>query len=64
MLIEQDFVEIQLLRRSNNWRLESYYLGQTVVLESVGVALTVEEIYHKVGNNDMRDWLTAKAAQN
>ena len=63
MLIEQDFVEIQLLRRSNNWRLESYYLGQTVILESVGAELAVEEIYHKVGNNDMWEWLAAKADQ-
>ncbi|MEZ5448293.1 MAG: Uma2 family endonuclease [Thiolinea sp.] len=28
MLIEQDFVEIQVLRRRNGWRPESYYLGQ------------------------------------
>ncbi len=61
MLIEQDFVEIQLLRRSNNWRLESYYLGQTIALESVGAELSVEAIYHKVGNSDVREWLAAKA---
>ena len=64
MLIEQDFVEIQLLRRRNNWRLESYYLGQTITLESVGTMLPVEDIYHKVNNNDVREWLAAKTNQN
>ena len=63
MLVEQDFVEIQLLRRRNNWRLESYYLGQTVLLDSVGAELAVEDIYHKVSNGDVREWIAAQAEQ-
>ena len=58
VLIEQDFVEIQVLRRRNNWRMESYYLGQAITLESVGTELTVEAIYHKVNNGDVKAWLT------
>lgn len=57
VLIEQDFVEIQVLRRRNNWRLESYYLGQTITFESVGVTVSVEAIYQKVNNGDVREWL-------
>ncbi|EIJ36868.1 Uma2 family endonuclease [Thiothrix nivea] len=56
-LIEQDFVEIQVLRRRNGWRPENYYLGQSITFESVGATLTVEDIYHKVNNSDVRDWL-------
>ena len=61
VLIEQDFVEIQVLRRRNNWRMESYYLGQAITLESVGTELTVEAIYHKVNNGDVKAWLTQQS---
>ena len=57
VLIEQDFVEVQVLRRRNNWRMESYYLGQSIMLESVGAELAVEAIYHKVNNGDVKEWL-------
>nr|CAA6829351.1 MAG: Unknown protein [uncultured Thiotrichaceae bacterium] len=60
VLIEQDFVEIQVLRWRNNWRLESYYLGQSIMLDSVGAELAVEDIYHKVSNGDVTEWLEAK----
>ncbi|MEZ5537436.1 MAG: Uma2 family endonuclease [Thiolinea sp.] len=61
VLIEQDFVEIQVLRRRNGWRLESYYLGQSIALDSVQAELTVEAIYHKVNNGDVREWLEGRS---
>lgn len=56
LLVEQDFVEVEILRRSQAWRPENYYLGATVTLESIGVTLTVEEIYQRVDNADMVEW--------
>nr|CAA6803706.1 MAG: Endonuclease, Uma2 family (Restriction endonuclease fold) [uncultured Thiotrichaceae bacterium] len=53
VLVEQDFVEVEVLRRSQSWRSENYYLGQVVPLESVGVELDVAELYERVDNADM-----------
>lgn len=55
VLIEQDFVEIEVLRRSQNWQPSYYYLGDMVVFESVGLSLAVLEIYQRVLNRDMAD---------
>ncbi len=63
VLIEQDFVEVQVLRRKNNWRMESYYLGQSIIFESLGAELAVEDIYHKVSNGDVKAWLEAKTME-
>lgn len=53
VLIEQDFVEIEVLRRSQNWQPSYYYLGDEVVFESVGLSLPVLEVYQRVVNRDM-----------
>lgn len=60
VLIEQDFVQVEVLRRRSGWRPANHYLGDEVVFESVDARLTVEAIYHKVNNNDMREWLAQK----
>ena len=53
VLVEQDFVEVEVLRRSQDWRSENYYLGQIVLLESVGIELNVADLYERVDNADM-----------
>lgn len=63
VLIEQDFVEIQVLRRRNHWQMESYYLGQSIMFDSVGAELAVAAIYHKVNNGDAKEWLEAQGAK-
>lgn len=57
VLIEQDFVQIEVIRRRAGWLPEHYYLGDDVVFESIGLTLTVEEIYDRVLNEDMVEWL-------
>lgn len=52
-LIEQDFVEIEVLRRSQNWQPSYYYLGDEIVFESMGLHLPVLDIYQRVVNRDM-----------
>ena len=61
VLIEQDFVEIAVWRRSANWQVSYYYLGQKVELESVGLALSVEAIYQRVDNEDMQTFIEQQA---
>ena len=55
VLIEQDFVEIEVLRRSQNWQPSYYYLGDEVVFESIGLSLPVLDIYQRVVNRDMEE---------
>lgn len=60
MLIEQDTVEVEVFRRSQGWQASYYYWGDVVVLESVGVTLTVEDIYEQVRNEDVEHFLGNK----
>lgn len=56
VLIEQDFVEIEVLRRSQNWQPSYYYLGDIVFFESIDLNLPVLEIYQRVVNRDMENY--------
>lgn len=61
VLIEQDFVDIEVCRRSNHWQSEHYFLGDEVHFAAVDLALSVESIYARVDNQDMRDFLQQQA---
>lgn len=56
VLIEQDIVSVQVLRKSNHWRSDYYFLGDSVTFESIGLTLTVEDIYDRVDNADMNEF--------
>ena len=56
ILIEQDFVSIQVLRRDKHWLPEYYFLGDEVTFTAIGLTLTVEEIYDRVDNSDMVEY--------
>ncbi|HEY4712665.1 MAG TPA: Uma2 family endonuclease, partial [Aquirhabdus sp.] len=60
VLIEQDSVEIEILRRKTGWQPEYYFLGDSLSFESIALILTVEEIYDRVKNTDITEWLTKK----
>ncbi|MCJ8274732.1 MAG: Uma2 family endonuclease, partial [Psychrosphaera sp.] len=53
VLIEQNFVDIEVMRKSDGWRSTRYYLGDDVTFESIDLTLSVEQIYHRVHNDDM-----------
>lgn len=57
VLIEQDFAEVEVQRRSAGWKSSYYFLGDELTLESVNVTLPVEAIYERVQNEDMAAWL-------
>lgn len=63
VLIEQDHVEIQVCRREQNWFPEHYFLGDEVVFQSIGLTVSVVELYHRVNNEDMRDYLQSLQQQ-
>jgi len=54
IIIEQDFVDVAVYRKSDDWRHTNYFLGEEVPLESVGITLTVEDIYARVQNDEMK----------
>ncbi len=61
VLIQQDFVDIQVIRRSEGWLPKHYFLGDEITFESIGLTLSVEDIYHRVQNDDMAEFLNNKA---
>ncbi len=63
VLIEQDFVDIEVVRKSEGWQSMHYYLGDSVAFESIELTLTVEEIYARVDNEDMTEWLEKTALE-
>ena len=57
VLIEQDCVDIEVFRRSSNWLSAHYFLGDVVIFESIGLSMAVSDIYQRVNNEDMQDYL-------
>lgn len=57
VLIEQDFVDIEVCRRVNGWVSEHYFLGDEVTFTSLDLTLAVTDIYARVNNEDMSDYL-------
>lgn len=60
ILIEQDFVDVEIIRRETGWLSEHYFLGDELTLSSIGLTLTVEDIYERVQNNDVKEWLESQ----
>ena len=63
VIIEQDIVDIEVVRRSEGWQPKHYFLGDEVIFESIDLTLSVEEIYHRVHNEDMIEFMNAKAEE-
>jgi Uma2 family endonuclease len=63
ILIEQDIAEIEVIRRNTGWQSEKYLLGDSFVLSSIDLTMSVEDIYERVNNEDMVEWLAKKALE-
>lgn len=59
ILIEQDRVEIEVCRKSQNWQPTYYFIGDDITFESIDLTLPVLEIYQRVDNQEMRHFLKA-----
>ncbi|MCP5175098.1 MAG: Uma2 family endonuclease [Moraxellaceae bacterium] len=64
VLIEQDFVDIEIVRRRTGWQSERFYLGDSVTFEAIGLTLTVEEVYERVNNPELVEWRQLQAEAN
>lgn len=60
VLIEQDFVDVEISRRSANWDSHHYFLGDAVRFESLDFILPVTEIYRRVDNEELREFWQAR----
>jgi len=60
VLIEQDVVDIQVLRRSEGWLPMHYFLGDDVKFESIDLSVSVGDIYARVQNEDMLEFLNRR----
>ncbi|MDD5579204.1 MAG: Uma2 family endonuclease [Methylobacter sp.] len=63
VLIEQDFVDVEVCRKSEGWISNHYFMGDSVLLEAIDLTLTVEEIYARVDNDEVRSYLQEQQAQ-
>ena len=57
ILIEQERVEIQVFRKAENWQSSYYYIDDDITFTSIGLTLPVLELYQRVENDDMREFL-------
>jgi len=57
VIIEQDLVDIEVCRRNKHWQSEHYYLGDDVFFGSINLNLSVVDIYDRVVNSDIHDYL-------
>ena len=63
VIIEQDIVDIEVVRRSEGWQPRHYFLGDEITFESIDLTLSVEEIYHRVHNEDMIEFVNERAEE-
>lgn len=57
VIIEQDIVDVTVYRKSDDWRSQHYFLGDDIHFESIDCILPVAEIYYRVENQDMIEFL-------
>lgn len=58
VLVEQDFVDIEVIRKNDDWKSEHYFLGDQVTFDAINLSVSVEDIYHRVHSQDMIDYLS------
>ena len=56
VLIEQDFVRIEVSRRINAWQSDFYYLDDEITFTSIDLTLSLLEIYQRVDNEELREF--------
>ncbi len=59
VLIEQDFVDVEICRRSEGWVSRHYFMGDEVTFESVDLTLSVADIYARVENDDVTSFVNS-----
>ena len=61
VLVSQDIVRVMVFRRVENlWTSAIYSLGDNIHFESIGLIVSVEKMYERVDNEEMREFLAKK----
>lgn len=60
VIIEQNICQVTVFKRSDNWNPTIYILGDSITFESIGVTLSVEDIYYQVDNDEIAFYLKYK----
>ena len=60
VLIEQDFVDIEIVRRTEGCQPKHYFLGDEVTFQTIDLTLLVEDVYLRVHNEDVIEFLSQK----
>lgn len=63
VLVDQSSAKIEIQRRRTNWAIEKYFLGDSITFDSIKLTLTIEEIYDRVVNEEVTEWLAQKARE-
>ncbi len=63
VIIEQDVVDVTVYRKSDDWRSAHYFLGDKIHFESIDLTLSVKDIYDRVQNEDVIDFLAKGVSQ-
>jgi hypothetical protein len=61
VLIKQDIVDVEVCRRSEGWVSEHYFMGDEVTFPAIDLTQTVNEIYERVVNEDVRSFVDGVA---
>jgi Uma2 family endonuclease len=64
VLIEQDHVEIEVFRKAEGWQASYYYIDDDITFTSIGLTLPVVELYQRVENEDMREFMQTQELPN
>lgn len=64
VLIEQDIAVVEIMRKENHWQSERFYPGDNITFNSINLTLPVSDIYDRVENRDMNDFLKDKEKRN
>ncbi|MBF0428332.1 MAG: hypothetical protein HQL94_05370 [Magnetococcales bacterium] len=62
-MIEQNIAVVEVFRKDNDWNSDRYILGDEVCFTSIGLTLSVEEIYDRVDNEDIQEYLRKKGGE-
>ncbi len=59
----RDYVDVAVFRKSDSWQPTHYFLGEEVQFESIDLSLSVEEIYHRVQNEEMSQFIESRKTE-
>ncbi len=60
ILIEQDFVNVEICRKNEGWQSKHYLLRDELTLDSIGLTIKVEDLYQRVKIEDITEFLKTR----